>query len=472
MPHTDKFFIGGAWRKPAGIETIDVINPATEEVIASIPAGTPEDVDAAVKAAREAFPAWSRTSPAERADYLDAICDGLEARTDELVETIMAELGMPRGMVKELQVGLPLTESRFHAASARTFEWDEIIGNSVVIREGVGVVAAITPWNYPLLQIMRKVAPALVTGCTVVVKPSEVTPLNALILAEVVEAVALPAGVFNVVTGYGSAVGEALASHPDVDMISLTGSTRAGHRVSELAAPTVKRLALELGGKSPMIVLDDADMDKAVEGALNSCYLNSGQSCSALTRMLVPRSRVAEAEEDAVRASAQFVVGSPSDDGVTIGPLVSEVQKGRVLALIQKGVDEGARLVLDGRDGAQLNETGYFVRPTVFSDVKPGMTIEQEEIFGPVLSIVAYDSEEEAIDIANGTVYGLAAAVWSSDSGRARGVASQIRAGQIEINGGQFNPLAPFGGYKQSGRGRENGRFGFEEFLEVKSLQL
>lgn len=472
MPKTDKFFIGGTWQKPIGTETIDVVNPFTEEVIATVPAGTQEDVDMAVKAAHGAFAAWSQTSAAVRADYLDAICDGLETRAEELVETIMSELGMPRTMVEEMQVGLAVTESRFHAEAARTFEWEETIGNSVVIREGVGVVAAITPWNYPLVQIMRKVAPALATGCTVVVKPSELTPLNALILAEVVESAGLPAGVVNVITGYGTVVGEALAAHPDVDMISLTGSTRAGHRVAELAAQSVKRLSLELGGKSPMVVLDDADMDKAVEGTLGWCYLNSGQTCSALTRMLVPRSRLAEAEEATLRASAAFVAGAPADDSVTVGPLVSDVQKRRVLDLIQRGVDEGARLILDGRQGESSDEKGFFVRPTVFSDVKPGMTIEQEEIFGPVLSIVAYDTEAEAIDIANGTIYGLAAAVWSSDPARARAVASKIRAGQIEINGGDFNPLAPFGGYKQSGHGRENGRFGFEEFLETKSLQL
>ncbi len=471
MPITDRMYIDGEWRAPSTSAVIDVINPATEEVIASVPAGGSLDAAAAVGAARAAFDSWSRRSPDERADYLDAILEGLRARSEELVQTIVAELGMPEPMVREMQVGLVLTESQYHADLARTFAWEEQEGNSIIVKEPVGVVAAITPWNYPLVQIMRKVAPALVAGCTVVVKPSEVTPLNALILAEVAHAAGLPAGVLNVVTGLGPEVGEALASHPDVDMISLTGSTRAGKRVSELAAQTVKRVALELGGKSPMVVLDDADLRKAVEDTLKWCYLNSGQTCSALTRLLVPRTRLAEAEELAAQVSEAYTVGAPDQDGVSIGPLVSQAQRERVLGFIQTGIDEGARLLVDGRPD-ETGGAGYFVNPTIFSDVKPGMTIEQDEIFGPVLSIIAYDDEDDAIRIANGTMYGLAAAVSSSNPERARGVASRLRAGQVEINGGDFNPHAPFGGFKQSGRGRENGRFSFEEFLEIKSLQF
>lgn len=472
MVKTEKFYINGSWTAPQTTATIDVVNPTTGEVIANVPQGTVADADAAVTAARGAFTAWSETSPDERASFLARICDGLEARRDELVETVTAELGMPVGMTRDMQVDLAVAESRHHVETLADFPSGETIGNSEIVHEAVGVVVGITPWNYPLVQMMRKVAPALAAGCTIVVKPSEETPLNAFILAEVIDEVGLPVGVFNLVTGYGPEIGEALASHPEVDMISLTGSTAAGRRVSELAAKTIKRVSLELGGKSANVVLDDADMDLAAEATLGWCYLNSGQTCSALTRLVVPRSRLAEAEEAVIRVTAKHVVGDPTAEGTTMGPLVSAKQRDRVLSYIRKGIDEGARVVLGGIDGQDADRPGFFVNPTVFSDVKHGMTIEQEEIFGPVLTIIPYDSEEEAIEIANGTIYGLAAAVWAKDKDRARAVGRKLRAGQVEINGGEFNSFAPFGGFKQSGFGRENGRYGFEEFLEVKSLQL
>jgi acyl-CoA reductase-like NAD-dependent aldehyde dehydrogenase len=342
----------------------------------------------------------------------------------------------------------------------------------LIVREPVGVVGCITPWNYPLHQIAAKVAPALAAGCTVVLKPSEVAPLNAFILAEIIDEIGLPSGVFNLVTGSGPVVGEAIAAHPGVDMVSFTGSTRAGRRVTELAAETVKRVALELGGKSPNIILEDADLSKAIPAGVSAAYLNSGQTCSALTRMIVPRSKLEEVERLAVAAAESHTPGDAFADGTRLGPLVSATQRERVRGYIQKGIDEGAKLLTGGVEAPEGLDKGYFVRPTVFSNVTPGMTIEQEEIFGPVLSIIPYDTEEEAIKIANDTIYGLAGGVWSGDADHAKAVARQIRAGQVEVNGGSFNPLAPFGGYKQSGNGREYGRFGLEEFLEVKSMQL
>jgi acyl-CoA reductase-like NAD-dependent aldehyde dehydrogenase len=346
------------------------------------------------------------------------------------------------------------------------------VGNSLVVREPIGVVGCITPWNYPLHQIAAKVAPALAAGCTVVVKPSEVAPLNAFVLADIFDAVGVPAGVFNLVTGYGPIVGEAIAAHRDVDMVSFTGSTRAGKRVSEVAAGTVKRVALELGGKSANVILSDADLAKAVPDGVGKCFLNSGQTCSALTRMLVPRDKLAEVEELARTAAGTYAPGDPFDASSRIGPLVSAVQRDRVRSYIDKGVGEGARLVVGGTEAPEGLDTGYFVTPTVFSDVTRDMTIAREEIFGPVLVIIPYDTEDEAVDIANDTDYGLAGGVWSGDADHAKSVARRLRTGQVEVNGGGFNPMAPFGGYKQSGNGREFGSFGLEEFLEVKSLQL
>jgi aldehyde dehydrogenase (NAD+) len=468
----DKVFIGGEWVEPSGGETIEVVNATTEEVMGTIPACSSEDADRAVAAAREAFDAWSRTPREERAGYLSAIAAGIGERAEEFAATISQELGMPLKLSQIVQVGLPASQFASMPKLMEEIAWEEEIGNSRVIREGVGVIGAITPWNYPLNQITAKVAPAFAAGCTVVLKPSEVTPLNAFLLAEVIESVGLPAGVFNMVTGTGPVVGEAIAAHPGVDMVSFTGSTRAGRRVSELAAETVKPIAMELGGKSPNVILDDADLQQAVPDGVAKCFLNSGQTCSALTRMIVPREKLAEAEEIAVATAESFTPGDPFEDGTRLGPLVSETQRERVRGYIEKGEAEGAKLLTGGAEPPEGLDSGYFVRPTVFSGVTPEMTIAQEEIFGPVLVIQPYDDEDEAVRIANDTEYGLAGGVWSGDQERAISVARRLRTGQIEINGGAFNPLAPFGGYGQSGHGRENGRYGIEELLQVKALQL
>jgi acyl-CoA reductase-like NAD-dependent aldehyde dehydrogenase len=379
---------------------------------------------------------------------------------------------MPLNLSNMIQAGLPLMTFGSMQQILSTFEFEETIGNSLVVKEPVGVVGAITPWNYPLHQIALKVAPALAAGNTVVLKPSEVAPLNAFILADVIEEVGLPAGVFNLVTGVGPVVGEAIAKHPDVDMVSFTGSTRAGKRVAELGAQTVKRIALELGGKSPNIILEDADLTKAVPAGVGGAFLNSGQTCTALTRMIVPRSKLAEVEQLAVQAAETYTPGDPFDANTRLGPLVSAAQQERVRNYINKGVEEGAKLLTGGAEQPEGLDKGYFVRPTVFSDVRNDMTIAQEEIFGPVLSIIPVDSEEEAIEVANDTIYGLAGAVWAGEKDKAQEVARQIRTGMVDVNGGGFNPMAPFGGFKQSGRGREAGKYGLEEFLEIKSMQL
>jgi acyl-CoA reductase-like NAD-dependent aldehyde dehydrogenase len=446
----NEIFIDGEWVEPQSGETIEVVNSTSEEIMATIPACTPEDADLAVRAARDAFDSWSQTSREERAGYLAAISAGLGERSDEIAATISQELGMPLTLSRIIQAGLPIGQFGAMPGLMEEVTWEEEIGNSRVLREPAGVLGAITPWNYPLNQIAAKVAPALAAGCTVVLKPSEVVPLNAFILAEVVE----------------------IAGHPGVDMVSFTGSTRAGRRVSELASATVKPVAMELGGKSPNVILDDADLARAIPDGVGKCYLNSGQTCSALTRMLVPREKLAEAEELAKSAAEAFTPGDPFEDSTRLGPLVSEVQRERVRGYIEKGEAEGAKLVTGGAAPPEGLDRGYFVRPTVFSDVTPEMAIAQEEIFGPVLAIQPYDGEDDAVRIANDTVYGLAGGVWSGDQDRAISVAKRIRTGQIEINGGAFNPLAPFGGYKQSGHGRENGRYAIEELLQVKSLQL
>jgi acyl-CoA reductase-like NAD-dependent aldehyde dehydrogenase len=472
MKAYDQLYINGTWVPSAGSGTLSVTDSATEEVIATIPDGTASDVDAAVAAAKAAFPAWSATTKEQRAEFLMKIHAGLEARTDELADTFAREVGMPHMLSKLIQAGLPKANFAIAAGLLGSYEFETQVGNSLVVREPIGVVGCITPWNYPLHQIALKVAPALAAGNTVVLKPSEVAPINAFILAEVVHEAGLPAGVFNLVTGVGPVVGEAIAAHPDVDMVSFTGSTRAGKRVAEVAAQSVKKVALELGGKSPNVILDDADFSKAIADGVGKCFLNSGQTCTALTRMIVPRSRLAEAEEIAAATAATFTPGNPFDATTRIGPLVSAAQRDRVKGFIQQGIDEGATLLVGGTDAPEGLDQGYFVQPTVFSNVTPDMTIAREEIFGPVLSIIPYDTEDEAVRIANDTIYGLAGGVWSGDPERAKRVARQIRAGQVEVNGGAFNVMAPFGGYKQSGLGREAGTFGLEEFLEVKALQL
>jgi aldehyde dehydrogenase (NAD+) len=468
----DKVYIDGAWVPSTGKGTIDVVNSTTEEVMGHIPAGTAEDVDKAVKAARKAFESWSSTSVEERAKYLTRITEGLQARMDEIATLVSQEVGMPKSLSLLVQAGLPLMDFQNTASLVSEVQFEEQVGNSLIVREPVGVVGAITPWNYPLHQVAAKVAPALAAGCTIVLKPSEVAPLNAFVLAEIIDDVGLPAGVFNLVTGTGDVVGEAMSAHPDIDMISFTGSTRAGKRISEVAAATVKRVTLELGGKSPNVILDDADLEQAVADGVAKAFLNSGQTCSALTRMIVPRSKLAEVEAIAKATAEAFTPGDPFGESTRLGPLVSEAQRERVRGYIKKGEKEGARLVTGGAEAPEGLEQGYFVRPTVFSDVTTDMTIAQEEIFGPVLSILPYDDDEEAVRIANDTIYGLAGGVWSGDVERAKAVARRIRTGQVEVNGGSFNPMAPFGGYKQSGKGRELGKFGIEEYLETKSLQL
>ena len=466
----DKVYIDGAWVAPSGKQSIEVFNATTEEVMGTVPQCTPDDVDKAVKAARKAFDGWSSTSVEDRAKFLQRIHEGLQARSDEIATTVSQENGMPLGISKLAQAMLPIMNMAGFSQVAADYDFTEQVGTSDVIKEPVGVVACITPWNYPLHQVVLKVAPALAAGCTVVLKPSELAPLTAFILAEVIDDVGLPAGVFNLITGIGAETGEALVAHPEIDMISFTGSTRAGRRISEVAAPMVKRVALELGGKSPNVILDDADLEGAVTAGIAGCYLNSGQTCTALTRMLVPKNKLEDAERIAKQVAETFTPGDPFDANTRLGPLVSAQQQERVRGFIQKGIEEGAKLVTGGPEQPDGLEKGYFIKPTVFSNVSNDMTIAREEIFGPVLSIIPYEDEEDAVRIANDTIYGLAAAVFSGDPEHAKSVAKRIRAGQVQINTGGFNPNAPFGGFKQSGKGREAGKYGLEEFLEIKAL--
>src|SRR5438270_2052788 len=472
MRSHEQLYIGGKWVAPSGRGSVDVIDAATEEPVGRIPDGNEEDVDRAVKAASAALPGWAATPPAERARFLDRIKEGLAARAEEIATTVSAEVGSPITMAKAVQAALPVTVTGSFAALAREFPFEERVGNSLVVREPVGIVAAITPWNYPLHQAMGKVAPALAAGCTVVLKPSEVAPLSAFILAEVVHEAGLPPGVFNLITGLGPPFGEMLVRHPRVDMISLTGSTRAGRRVAELAAPSVKRVALELGGKSAAVILDDADFDKAVGVSVSNAFLNAGQTCSAWTRMLVPRKRQDQVLKIATRAAAKFKPGDPRSPETRLGPLASAQQRERVRKYIRAGVEQGAQLVTGGPEAPTGLPKGYYVQPTIFAGVKPEMTIAREEIFGPVLSVLPYEDDDDAVRIANDTIYGLAGGVWSADASRAERIARRLRTGQVDINGGRFNPLAPLGGFKQSGRGRELGKFGLEEFVETKSMQF
>jgi aldehyde dehydrogenase (NAD+) len=470
--HLDALFVGGSWVSPSGTDTLTVVNPTTEQPLATVPAGTPADVDRAVAAARAAFAGWAATPVAERAAVLGALADGLTARIPELADLVAREVGSPLKFATSTQAGLPPIVLRSYADLLGSFRFEETIGNSLVLREPVGVVGAITPWNYPLHQVVAKVAAALAAGCTVVLKPTEIAPLSAYVLAAVAREVGLPAGVLNVVPGTGPVVGEALAAHPDVDMVSFTGSVRAGRRVQELAAGTVKKVALELGGKSANVILADAELARAVKVGVANCFVNGGQTCTAWTRMLVPESLHSAAVELAVEAAERYPVGDPLAEGTRIGPMVTAAQRDRVRGYIARGIAEGATLATGGPDAPDGLATGWFVRPTVFAAVRPDSTIAQEEIFGPVLSVIPYRSEDEAVEIANGTPYGLAGAVFAADRDRAVAFARRMRTGQVVINGGAFNPVAPFGGYKQSGVGRELGRYGLEEFLEVKSLQL
>jgi aldehyde dehydrogenase (NAD+) len=462
MKAHDGMYIGGEWRAAAGKDTIAVVNPADEQVIAHVPAGIAEDVDAAVFAAHEAFPAWAATPPAERAARIAALRDVLVARKDEIAETVTAELGAPLQFSQMVHAGVPILVAGSYAELAASYAFEEKVGNSTVYAEPVGVVGAITPWNYPLHQIVAKVAPALAAGCTVVLKPAEDTPLTAQLFAEAVHEAGIPAGVFNLVTGLGTVAGQALAAHPGVDLVSFTGSTAVGKQIGATAGAAVKRVALELGGKSANVILPSADLAKAVGVGIANVMGNSGQTCSAWTRMLVHASQYDEAVALAAEAAAKY--------GDRIGPLVNAKQHARVRGYIEKGVAEGARLVAGGPEAPR--EQGYFVSPTVFADVTPEMTIAQEEIFGPVVSVIRYEDEDDALRIANGTVYGLAGAVWAADEAEAVAFARRMDTGQVDINGGRFNPLAPFGGYKQSGVGRELGAHGLSEYLQTKSLQF
>ncbi|WP_345537209.1 aldehyde dehydrogenase family protein [Variovorax defluvii] len=462
-------FIDGRWQAPASAGAIDIVNPYTEARIGRVPACGAEEADAAVQAARAAFPLWSGMPAAERGALLAELHRRLAARGPEIAALITSETGMPVRMSQRLQLGLPLTTLELTVRMLQDFAFERRVGHSLVVREAIGVVACITPWNYPLHQAMSKVAPALAAGCTVVLKPSEIAPLSAFVLAEEIEAAGFPPGVFNLITGTGAAVGEPLVAHAEVDMVSFTGSTAAGRRISEIAARTVKRVALELGGKSASVILDDADLPAAVKTTVNVCFLNAGQTCTALTRMLVPRSRHDEACELAAGVARAFTPGDPMDEKSRLGPLTTATQRDRVTDYIRRGEASGARLVAGG--AGRPAERGFFVQPTIFGAVDPASAIAQEEIFGPVLCIIPYDSEDEAVQIANGTIYGLAAAVWG-DEARARAVGRRLRAGQVDINGGSYNPSAPFGGYKQSGNGRELGVEGLEEFMEVKAMQL
>ncbi len=471
MRAKEKLYIDGSWVSPVGSGYLDVTNPATEELIGRVPAATRADAGQAVAAARRAADGWGRVPVAERVEYLARIQRGLAERTEEIAATITAEVGMPLKLSRRIQAGLPVAVWESYVKLLGEYAFEERIGNSLVLREPVGVAACITPWNYPLHQAVAKVAPALAAGCTVVLKPSEVAPLSAFILAEIIHEAGLPAGVFNLLTGTGAEVGEQLTQDPDVDLISFTGSLRAGRRVAELAAGTVKRVTLELGGKSAAVVLDDADLPTAVKATVAACFINSGQTCTAHTRLLVPERLYQQAATLAVAAAGAFAPGDPLNEQTRLGPLVSAAQRERVRDYIRRGIAEGAELLLGGAEPPDGLATGFFVRPTVFGGVTPEMTIAREEIFGPVLSIMACRDEDEAVSIANGTIYGLAAAVWSGDPQRAEQVACRLKAGQVDINGGTFNLLAPFGGFKQSGYGRELGAFGLEEFLEIKSMQ-
>jgi acyl-CoA reductase-like NAD-dependent aldehyde dehydrogenase len=466
--YREEIYVGGRWIASTGRDAIAVIDPTTAHPMGAVPAGTAQDVSAAVAAAAAAFPEWSAVSATERGRYLSGIADSLERRSAELAELIALEVGMPEDQCVEDQI--PVEDFRIAAELATTFPFEDEVAGGRVIHEPVGVVGAITPWNYPLSQIAAKVAPALAAGCTVVVKPSEVAPVNAFVLAEIADEVGLPPGVLNVISGDGPTVGEALVTHRDVDMVSFTGSSRAGRRIGALAMERVARVTLELGGKSPLVILDDADLEEAVTYGAHDCFANSGQTCNALTRMLVPRSVAGDAAKIAARAADAMVVGDPLEPGTQLGPLVSDVQRERVRAYIRRGMDEGATVVAGGDDAPPASGDGYFVRPTVFADVTNDMTVAREEIFGPVLVVIAYDDERHAIEIANDSDYGLWAGVWSASRERAERVARRIRAGGVAINGADASGWAPFGGYKQSGLGREMGAFGLAEYLEVKAL--
>ena len=466
----ERFFIDGAWVAPESTDRVAVVSPSTEEAICDIALGDERDVERAVRAARKAFAGWSQTSPPARAALLDRIHTLMRERAEWFAAALTAEMGAPIGYARTAHVPLAAEHIRVARDNLANYPFLVRRGKTAVVREPIGVCALITPWNWPIYQITAKVGPALAAGCTVVLKPSELSPLSALLFAEVIEDAGVPAGVFNLVNGSGATVGAALASHPQVDMVSITGSTRAGVLVAQAAAPTVKRVAQELGGKSPNIVLPDADLPRAVSLGVAAAFRNMGQSCSAPTRMIVPRNLLDRVEALAVAATGQMIVGDPFDEATTHGPLANRAQFGRVQEMIEAGIDEGAKLIVGGPGRPAQCDRGFYARPTIFSGVRTDMTIAQEEIFGPVLAIVPYDSVDEAVAIANDTVYGLGAHVQGEDKARLHAVAAKIRSGQVHLNYPAWDPQAPFGGYKQSGNGREYGIEGMEEYTEVKSI--
>ena len=470
MKHAKQFYIDGKWVDPVGKETMEVINPSTEEAIETIALGNAEDVDRAVKAAKKAFETFSQTTREERIALLEKILEVYKGRMGELAATVSKEMGAPMGLANAAQAPAGMGHIMYTLNALKEFPFEEDVGGARVVREPIGVCGLITPWNWPLNQIAAKVAPALAAGCTMVLKPTEIAPLNAIIFAEILDEAGVPAGVFNLINGDGPTVGVAMSSHPDIDMMSFTGSTRAGISVAENAAKTVKRVTQELGGKSPNIILDDADFEKVISRDMFGMCMNTGQSCNAPTRMLVPEARMDEAAAIAKATAEKIKVGDPNDEGTTIGPLVSQAQFEKVQGLIQKGIDEGAKLETGGVGRPDGMNRGFFVKPTVFSHVTNDMTIAREEIFGPVLSLIGYKDDADAVRIANDTIYGLSAYVTSADPERAKQVARQLRAGNVHINGAGVDPGAPFGGYKQSGNGREFSKWGLEEFLETKAM--
>ena len=471
MHDREEMYINGKWIKAKGTEKINVINPSTEEIIGTIPVGNLEDIDYAIKSAKEAFTNWSRSEIGDRIEILNSLSASLKDRSEEIAQIITSEVGTPIGYSRTAMVGTPRVVARSYAKILETFEWEEEVRNSLIVKEAIGVCAFITPWNFPLHQIIGKVAPAIAAGCTMILKPSKEAPLSAFILAEILDEIGLPKGVFNLVTGHGSEIGEYLSAHSDIDMVSFTGSTGAGIAVSHAAADTVKRVTLELGGKSANVALDDADPVLVGKKAIQACHQNSGQTCSALTRLIIPKSMEEEVCRVVTKRNEEYKVGDPLDEEARCGPMVSEKQRISVVNYIQKGIDEGATLLSGGLGMPDKLTKGFFVKPTVFKDVTPEMTIWKEEIFGPVLVITTYEEEREALELANDSIYGLSGGVWSKDKERAIKFARNMRTGQISINGGFFNVSAPFGGFKASGNGRELGVHGLEEFLEIKSIQ-
>ncbi|MEU0948696.1 aldehyde dehydrogenase family protein [Streptomyces canus] len=472
MQDREHLYIGGAWVPSDSRHVIEVENPATERRLATVPAASAFDVDRAVAAARAAFPTWSQTSASERAVLLRRLHQGLAERSQEIAETISQEMGCPIRTASRIQATLPLTVINSYADLLASYDFDERVGNTIVAREAAGVVGAITPWNYPLHQITCKLAPALAAGCTLVLKPSEIAPMVAYLLFDVLHEVGFPAGVVNLVPGFGTPVGEAIAGHAGIDVVSFTGSERAGMRVAERAARNITRVALELGGKSANVLLPDADIATAVKVGVGNAFLNGGQTCTAWTRMLVHEDSYEEAVELAASIAVGYAPGDPLDPSTKLGPMVSAPQRDRVRGFIRTGLAEGARLAAGGFEQPDGVDRGYYVSPTVLANVTPDSTVAQQEIFGPVLSVLSYSDEEQALEIANNSKFGLSGAVWSADQDRALAFARRVRTGAVDVNGGRFNPLAPFGGYKRSGVGRELGRFGLEEFLETKSIQI